>query len=77
MAVEVNVDALASASLSISLGILEILVKKGVIDKDEALAMFDEIASSKESKSTLYDSDAEAEAAALIAGLRKRLATRL
>lgn len=76
MAVEVNVDALASAALSIGLGILEKLVKKGVIDKDEALAMFDEIASSKESKSTLYDSDAEAEAAVLIAGLRKRLATR-
>jgi hypothetical protein len=77
MAVEVSPGALGSAALSVALGILEKLVSKGVLSKQEVLDMLDALANAKDRKSSLYDSQDEEEAARLLAALRERLDRRM
>lgn len=77
MATSFDSAAIASAALSISLGILEGLVEKGLLQREEALALISTLAQSKDTKAVLFDSDVEAEASELLHGLHERLSERL
>lgn len=73
MAIEFSSEATASVALSLVLGLFQKLIAEGVLSKDDAVKLFDDIEMAKDAKSLLYDSRAESEAAELVAGLRDRL----
>jgi hypothetical protein len=77
MPVEVSPAALASTALSVALATIELLVRKKLITKEDALEIYDTLIRAKDAKSDIYANDTEAEAANLLAGLRQRLAERL
>jgi hypothetical protein len=73
MAIEFSSEATASVALSLVLGLFHKLIADGVIRKEDAVKLFDDVEKAKDAKSILYHSHAESEAATLVAGLRDRL----
>jgi len=68
----VGAAAQSSAAISLCVSLMEILVTKKVISKDEALEILDTLSVAKRSKAVLHQSREEDEAHLLLDHLRKR-----
>jgi hypothetical protein len=71
--IEVSGEAQSSAALSLTAALIQKLILKNILTKDEAIDLYDALAKAKESKAELHANPVEEEAAALLAHLAARL----
>jgi hypothetical protein len=76
MVAEVSPGGLASTALSLTLAIMQMLVKKGTLTKQDGLDIFDALIEAKDAKTLLYESPEESEAAELLIYTRQRFLER-
>ena len=76
MAMQYSAGALASAAISLAAGLVQQLVAKSLLTKEDALDLYESLASVKEATSDLYGSDDEKEAAQVLRYLAEKLRER-
>lgn len=76
-AMEVSPGAMGSAALSLALALLETIVKKGLISKQDALDLVGSLADAKAAKAGVFRSPEEGEAGILLERTLERLAQHL
>ena len=71
--IEVSGEAQSSAALSLTAGLIQKLVLKNILSKDDAVEIYETIAEAKKAKAELHGNAVEAEAGALLTHLADRL----
>lgn len=71
-----NADAFGVAALSVAAAIVFKLIDAGVMSKEDAVEMYDQIALAKRAKAQLYKNSAEGDAAVLAETMRMEIEAR-
>ncbi len=76
MAIQYSAGALASAAVSLAAGLVQQLIAKDLLTKEDALDLYEGLAAAKEATSKLSDNDDDKEAGKLLRYLAERLRER-